>query len=279
MKRLLMIIGVVLALAALPALALAATPAEVAGTLAANYKAGKAQPLPSTMIKGLDVRGGYEIQGLMTAALIKGGEKVVGYKAGLTSPPAQKKFGAKGAVSGVMLGSMLHSGAKVNTKGYTRCMLEVEVGYLLAKDVTADVTPADVKSYVAKIMPAVEVPDIPFKSMKGLVPADLVAINVGARGYILGKAVDPAKVDPNKVTGKLVYKGKDMGKAVPGRAALGDQWKALAWTINNVRKHGGLVKKGMFIITGSLGRLYPGKPGSYKAVYTGGLEDIAFTIK
>jgi 2-keto-4-pentenoate hydratase len=279
MKRLVMVFGLVLALAALPALALAATPAGVANTLAHNYKAGKAQPLPSTMIKGLDLRGGYEIQGLMTAALIKGGEKVVGYKAGLTSPPAQKKFGAKGPITGVMLGSMLHSGAKVKTKGYTRCMLEVEIGYVLAKDVTKDVTPANVKAYVAKIMPAVEVPDIPFKSMKGLKPADLVAINVGARGYILGKAVAPAKVDPNKVTGKLVYKGKDLGKAIPGRAALGDQWKALAWTINNVRKNGGVVKKGMFIITGSLGPLYPGKPGFYKAVYTGGLGQISFSIK
>jgi 2-keto-4-pentenoate hydratase len=279
MKRFLIVSGLILALAALPALALSATPAEVAKTLAANYQAGKAQPLPSTLIKGLDERGGYEIQGLMTAALIKGGEKVVGYKAGLTSPPALKKFGAKGPVTGVMLGSMLHSGAKVNTKGYTKCMLEVEVGYLLAKDVTADVTPANVKSYVAKILPAVEVPDIPFKSMKGLVPADLIAVNVGARGYILGKPVDPAKVDPNKVTGKLVMNGKDVGKAIPGRAAMGDQWKALAWTLNNARAHGGLLKKGMFIITGSLGPLYPGKPGSYKAVYTGGLSDIAFSIK
>lgn len=279
MKRAFMIIGLLLALALLPALVLAASPAQVAETLAANYQAGKAQPLPSKLLKGLDLRGGYEIQGLMVAALIKGGAKVAGYKAGLTSPPAQKKFGAKGPISGVKLGSMLHPGGVVNTGAYQKCMLEVEIGYVLAKDITCEVTLANVKSYVAKIMPAVEVPDIPFASMKGLTPADLVAINVGARGYILGKPVDPAKVDPNKVTGKLVYNGKDVGKAIPGRAALGDQWKALAWTINNARKNGGLIKKGMFIITGSLGPLYPGKPGAYKAVYTGGLGDIAFTVK
>jgi 2-keto-4-pentenoate hydratase len=264
MKRALMIVGLVLALAALPALALAATPAVVAKTLADNYKAGKAYPLPSSLIKGLDERGGYEVQGLLTAELIKGGEKVVGYKAGLTSPPAQKKFGAKGPITGVMLGSMLHSGAKVSTKGYTRCMLEVEIGYMLAKDVTADVTPANVKSYVAKIMPAVEVPDIPFKSMKGLVPADLIAINVGARGYLLGKPVDPAKVDPNKVFGKLVYNGKDVGKAIPGRAALGDQWKALAWAINNARKSGGLIKKACSSLPAPWARCIPASPALIK---------------
>ena len=35
----------------------------------------------------------------------------------------------------------------------------------------------------------------------------------------------------------------------------------------------------MVIITGSLGRMYPGKPGSYKAVYTGGLDNLAFTVQ
>jgi len=213
------------------------------------------------------------------ADLLKDGGQVAGIKAGLTSAPAQKKFGAKGPVTGVLLASMGFKDGKVSTKGYQRCMLEVEVGYVLAKDVTADVTPDSVKSYVAQVMPAVEVPDIPFASMKGMVPADLVAINVGARGYVLGKPIDSAKVDVNKLTGKLVMNGKDVGKAVPSRAALGDQWKALAWSLNNARAHGGLIKKGMFVITGSLGPLYPGKPGSYKAVYTGGLGELAFTVK
>ncbi len=279
MKRRLLQAGLLLALVALPALALAGLTGKVAKQLSDNYRAGKAHPLPSGLIKNLDERGAYEVQGLYVANLLKAGDEVVGYKAGLTSKPAQKKFGAKGPITGVLLKSMEHKGGVVDTKGYQRCMLEVEIGYLLGKDVTGPVTPETVKSYVAKVMPAVEVPDIPFASLKGLIPADLVAINVGARGYVLGKPVDPKAVKVNAVTGKLVWNGKDLGKPVPARAALGDQWKALAWTINNVRKHGGLVKKGMFIITGSLGPLRPGKPGSYKAVYTGGLGEIAFTVK
>ena len=73
--------------------------------------------------------------------------------------------------------------------------------------------------------------------------------------------------------------GEELGKPVPGRAAMGDQWKALSWTLNNILKNGGEIKKGMVVITGSLGRMYPGKPGNYKAVYTGGLDDISFTIE
>ena len=54
---------------------------------------------------------------------------------------------------------------------------------------------------------------------------------------------------------------------------MGDQWKALSWALNN----GGDTKKGIGVITGSLGRMHPGKPGSDKAVYTGGPDNLAFT--
>jgi len=279
MKRICLILAALALMAALPALASAGSIGEAAQTLAANYKAGRPYAMPTSLVKGLDERGAYEVQGLLVAELLKEGDQVIGIKAGLTSPPAQKKFGAKGPVTGIMLASMLHKGNVVEAKPYQKCMLEVEIGYVLAKDVTSEVTPESVKEYVAQIMPAVEVPDIPFATMKGLAPVDLVASNVGARGYILGKPMDLKGIDVNAVTGKLMMNGKDLGKAVPGRAALGDQWKALAWAINNARAHGGLAKKGMFVITGSLGPLYPGKPGSYQAVYTGGLSEIAFTIK
>jgi 2-keto-4-pentenoate hydratase len=35
----------------------------------------------------------------------------------------------------------------------------------------------------------------------------------------------------------------------------------------------------MVIITGSLGRMYPGKPGDYKVIYTGHLDNLEFSIK
>ncbi|MGM0427296.1 MAG: hypothetical protein ACQEQ7_08675 [Thermodesulfobacteriota bacterium] len=118
-----------------------------------------------------------------------------------------------------------------------------------------------------------------FATFKGLAFTDIIADNVGARGFILGSPQPVDQVDPNAVTGRLFMDEKALGKPVPGRAALGDQWKALSWSINNVLENGGEIKKGMVVITGSLGRMYPGKPGSYKAVYTGGLKDVAFTIE
>lgn len=277
MRRLLILAGVaVLALSVMGAHQMG----DVADTLFQRYQAGQPVPLPNQLLEGkLDQRGAYEVQGLMAAKLIKAGHEILGYKAGLTSAPAQKKFSAPGPASGVLFDSMLRPGGVVLAKPYTKMMLEVEIGYRLADDVESPVTAKSVRDKVAAVLPVVEVPDLAFETFKGLSFVDIVAANVGARGVILGQEADPAAVDVNAATGQLFMGGQKIGPAVPGKAALGDQWKALAWTINNVREHGGLVEKGMLVITGSLGPMYPGKPGSYRAVYTGGLGEIAFTIE
>lgn len=273
-------VSLVLAASLVLGLATAALAVEkMAQVLHDQYKAGKPIPLPSKQMKNLDVETAYKVQAAFVNKLKAGGDQVAGYKAGLTSAPAQKKFKAPGPASGVLLASMVVKDGVVEADLFTKMMLEVEIGYRFGKDVTAPVTAQSVRKYVAAVMPAVEVPDLAFATFKGLTFEDIVAANVGARAVVLGKAVDPAKVDVNRVTGQLFYNGKSLGPAVPGKAALGDQWKALAWTVNNVLAHGGQVKKGMVIITGSLGRMYPAKPGSYKAVYTGGLGELAFQVK
>jgi len=252
---------------------------QVATTLFQNYQAGKPIPLPTATLPGLDERGAYEVQGLYVAKLLAAGDTVLGYKAGLTSAPAQKKFGAPGPATGMLLGSMLVKGDTVASAGFTKMMLEVEIGYRLAADVRQPVDAAGAKAAVAAVMPAVEVPDLNFATFKGLTFADIVAANVGARKVILGGEMPLGDMDLNAVTGQLIKDGKPLGAPVPGKAALGDQWEALAWCLNNLLKTGGLPKKGQVIITGSLGRMYPGAPGEYQAAYTGGLGGISFTIK
>ena len=252
---------------------------DVSQVLFENYEACKPVPLPSSLIPDLSVDRSYQIQKQLVSKFVQDGGVIVGYKAGLTSQPAQQKFKAPGPVTGVLLKNMEITDRQVKAKPFTKMMLEVEIGYRLNRDVETPTTPEDVKQLVDVVMPAVEVPDLNFATFKGLAFTDIIADNVGARGFILGPPQPVDQVDPNAVTGQLFMNGEALGKPVPGRAALGDQWKALSWSINNVLEKGGEIKKGMVIITGSLGRMYPGKPGSYKAVYTGGLDTLAFTVQ
>ena len=252
---------------------------DVPEVLYENYKASKPVPLPSSTFPDLSVKEAYSLQKQFVAKFIQNGDVVTGIKVGLTSPPAQKKFNAPGPVTGFLFKSMQVTDGKVLSKSYVKPNLEVEIGYRLNQDVNAPTSPDSVKQLIDEVMPAIEIGDVNFATFKGLLFTDIIADNVGPRGYILGNPQPMDKVDPNQVTGQLFMDGQALGKAVPGTAALGDQWKALSWSLNNVLANGGELKKGMFVITGSLGKMYPAKPGSYKAVYTGGLDEISFNVQ
>lgn len=252
---------------------------HVAQKLTEKYKACQPVPLPSSMISDLTMDQAYEIQAHLVESFVQNGAVIAGYKAGLTSQAAQDKFKAPGPMSGVLFQDMQITNSHVQTDSYLKPMLEVEIGYRLKKKVQGPTTPEKVKDLVDAVMPAVEIPDLNFDTMSGLTFKDLIADNVCARGFILGNPTPKDHVNPNAVTGQLFMNGEALGEPVSGRAALEDQWQALSWTINNVLKKGGQLKKGMVIITGSMGRMYPGKPGEYKAVYTGDMDNLEFTIK
>ncbi|MCF8042398.1 MAG: fumarylacetoacetate hydrolase family protein [Desulfarculaceae bacterium] len=270
-------------IAALVLLALACpAPAESDRNLALaiykNFQAGKALPLASKVMPGLTLAQAYGVQAALMSVFRSNQDQVAGFKAGLTSKAVQKRFGAKGPAFGVLMASMRRYGA-VNRKSYYRLMLEVEIGYLLGKPISSPVTHRTVREYVVGIAPAVELPDLAFDDLKAITLPDIVAANVTCRGFILGKTVRTDQVDPNAVQGQLWRGGKALGPAVNGKAALGSQWEALAWTVNQALALYGPLAEGSVIITGSLGPMFPGEPGSYRAVFSGGLGEVAFEVK
>lgn len=282
-RKCLFTVTAALALALALALAGPAAAADTGKDLASAYKAGKPLPLASQQQARLDEAGAYQVQAAYVAALVAGGEKPAGLKAGLTSKPAQDKFKAPGPVWGVLMESMRLApdgqGGPVGRAGYGRMMIEVEIGYILNQDITQPISAEKAPAYVDKVAPVVELPDLNFADMKSITWQDIAAGNVGPRGFIVGQARPLGDMSVNDVTGQLVMNGKAMGPAAPGRAALGDQWKALAWTVNSALKAGQKVSKGMLVITGSLGPMFPAKPGEYEARYTGGLESLKFTVQ
>ncbi|MFZ5586912.1 MAG: 2-keto-4-pentenoate hydratase [Thermodesulfobacteriota bacterium] len=257
--------------------ALAADP--VAMELFKQYKAVAPLALASQTVKDLDEAKAYRIQADLAELYKVHGGQISGYKVGLTSKPAQERFKATAPVGGVLFKSMQIADGVARLKGHGQMMLEVEIAYELKQEVTQPVEAAALPGLVAKVMPAVEAPDLKFTDMKSLTANDIIAANVGARAYILGKPVSPDGLDVNAVTGQLMRDGQAVGPAAPGRAALGDQWQALAWTINYALRQGLPVKAGMVFLTGSLGPMYPAQPGQHQAVYTGGLGELSFKVE
>ncbi len=274
------VLGLFLALVSVSAAApaLAASHEAFVQKIEAAYVAKKPYPLASQEIKDLSVEKAYEVQRAFVAAMVKKGEKIAGFKAGLTAEPVQTRFGMKEPVYGTLFASMLRKPGTVRLKDFSKMFIETEIGFRFKKDILKPVKDTEeLKSAVAIAFPAVELPDVSYTDMKALKGTDLIASNVAGRKVLIGKAAPFKSRDLNQVKVTLTLDGKEVTSGF-GKNALGDQWEALKWTVNNVLANGGEIKEGHIVITGVLSKIVPASAGAYKADY-GDFGSIEFVCK
>ena len=252
---------------------------KMAAQMTEAYLALKPLPCPASDLKITKPDQAYKVQSLYVGKLASKMGGIAGYKAGLTSAVAQKKFGYKEAVTGVLFNKgLMQPKAVVPKQGHVRLFIEVELAVYLKDDIKAPVaSEKDLLAHVASVAPAIELPDVNCGDLKRMSGLDIIASNVGSRAYIVGPAKKLQGLDLDKLAVSLSRDGKELAKGV-GSMSLGGQFKALLWSVNNLVKHSGPLKAGQFIITGSLTGLTPGKPGQYLTKY-GPLGEIAFVIK
>lgn len=253
--------------------------AEVIEAIVKAHAEVKPIALPSGQIAGLTIDQAYKLQNQLAKAILAKGDKVGGFKAGLTSEATQKRFGVDRALLGPLFKSgELSDGAVVNPKDYVRLFIETEVGYVAGAKIDKPVKDVEaLKKSIKEVFPAVELPDMRFDDMKNLKGPDIVVDVIGSSKYIVGKRVPANTVDVSTVVVTLNMDGNEVNK---GKAsdALGNQWDALLWLVNGAVAQGWTVEPGQVFITGALGNMIPGKPGKYEGNY-GPLGTLSFTVK
>lgn len=236
-------------------------------------------PLPSAQLPDLNPEKAYALQRELAKRIIEKGDKVSGFKGGLTSEATQKRFG----VDQPLLGPLFKSGelgpdAIVDPKSFTKLFIETEVGYVLGEKITEPVKDVDsLKKKIKEVFAAVELPDMRFADMKNLKGTDIIVDAVSCAKYIVGKRVPADQVDVTGVEVTLKLNGQEVNK---GKAsdALGDQWKALLWLVNGAVAQGWTLEPGYIFITGVMGNMLPGKPGKYEGDW-GKLGAFSWTVK
>ncbi len=250
---------------------------KMAAALLTAEKNAAATPTLSKEFKTTDVEFGYKVQNAYVDARLKT-EKIAGYKGALTAKPLMEKFGASDPATAVLFESGRFAEGSVITLSRKGIMLEEEVGFRFGKKIDKPLKDAaELKACVSAVFPAIEVPLVAFETLNGVTAFDMIAANVGSWGYIIGTEMPLDNLDLNAVEMKATCNGEAFN-AGKGSDALGDQWKALLWIVNNVVKHGRTVEPGQIVISGAMGAMKPAKPGSY-AVDFGSLGTISFEVK
>ncbi|MBK6632132.1 MAG: hydratase [Betaproteobacteria bacterium] len=245
--------NVIAAFAAALVLGACATVPPQSQQLAANFQAK--QPT-SGLSKDMTMEEASRIRDGLVAELSASQGKVVGYKAGLTNPAVQKRFGTNSPVRGVLLEKMLlDDGAEVPVKFGAIPFFEADL-VVVVKDegINQAKTPADVLKHVASIRPFIELPDLVTVKEQPLTAAVITSFNVGARLGVLGKPIAPSP-DMVDALGKMMVvmrdqDGKELAK-VPGAAILGHPLNAVVWLAEDMAKSGGKLRAGDILSLGS----------------------------
>ena len=256
----------------------AAAPSDLANILLQADIAKEPIPVLTATDKEMDLATAYAVQKsyLDTRLPVEG---LAGFKAGLTTEAAQKRFGVPYAVSGILFRSGACSGTPVISKEDFRIpMIETEIGFVVKKAIAMPMRDVDeLKQYIGTVMPAIELPDLGFADMKSLKGVDLIAANVSAVQFIRGSEVDREAFDLNQRKVVLRHNGQIVNQGI-GADAMGSQWEAALWLVNQVISQGWKVEPGHVLLTGALGQMIPGKSGSYEADY-GDFGKIVFEIR
>jgi 2-keto-4-pentenoate hydratase len=209
----------------------------------------------------------YRVQTRSVRAKLQGANPA-GFKAGLTSAPAQARFKTNDAVAGVLFKEgALQSTGTVSLREARGLHIEVEIAMRIGTAIDkplADV--AALRAHVDGIAPAIELPNLDYAQPQSLDAIDIIATNVAAAKYIVGEFVSPQQRDPNAVDVRLTCNDEEMftGK---GSDSLGDQWRAALWLVNKTLEQGWQIEPGQILLTGSLGKMLPGATGHCVASY------------
>ncbi|MFE4588386.1 2-keto-4-pentenoate hydratase [Streptomyces laurentii] len=210
----------------------------------------------------LDMRDGYAIQRELVGMLTAGGDRVVGYKAGLTSVPMQQMLGVDTPDYGPVLGSTVYeSGATVPGGVFIAPKVEAEIVFRLGMPLQGPgVTVAAAREAISEVMAGLEIVDSRIEGWR-IRLADTIADLASNGAVVLGPPVALPDDCDVRLIGMAFSRDGELVATGAGAAALGDPAAVVAWLANVLGEHGVTLEAGQLIMTGALHAAVPMSPG------------------
>ncbi|MDQ0190282.1 2-keto-4-pentenoate hydratase [Alicyclobacillus cycloheptanicus] len=227
----------------------------------------------------LTVEDAYQIQLYNVARKTREGDRVVGYKVGLTSQPMQQMLGVPEPDFGHLFASMHYQSGDVVEHPLIQPKVEPEIAFLLKEDLSGGrISVQDVIQAIAYVLPALEIIDSRVTDWN-IRLVDTVADNASAGCFALGDMpTDIHNVDLGTVGGTLRVNGQVVETGA-GAAVLGHPAASVAWLANKLNALGTTLQKGSVILSGSVSSAVPVKPGDRVSLSFGRLGRVAVTLR
>ena len=203
---------------------------------------------------------------------------VVGYKAGLTNPSVQKRFGVTEPLRGALLQRMLlQEGKDVPARFGARPVFEADLLVTVRNSAIHRArTHLEALKSLSLIVPFIELPDLVVAEGEKLSASLIVFINVGARLGVMGKGVpvEATEAFARSLAAMQVrvtdQDGRELAGA-SGSAIMGHPLNAVQWLAKDLERSGVTLKAGDVLSLGSFTAPMPPQPGLAVTVHYEGL--------
>jgi 2-keto-4-pentenoate hydratase len=198
------------------------------------------------------------VQQHLVRMLVEDGEKIVGYKVGLTSRPMQQMVGVDSPDYGPVLASTVFaSGAELPLSRFIAPRLEAEIVVVVGDRLAGPgVSVADAGRASVGVAAAMEVIDSRIAGWR-IKLADTVADLASAGAVVISGRVVPLAGLDARLIGMVLTRGGQLLDTGAGAAALGDPLRVVAWLANTLGAHGIALEPGQLVMTGSLHAAVP----------------------
>lgn len=230
----------------------APSPEEIAAILIAGERDRTEVAQFSDTHPAIDLATAYAAQKLFVQSKLDAGDRLVGYKLGLTSRNKQRAMGVDSPLYGRVTGSMLSTyGEPIPLDRFIHPRVESEIAFLLKDDVAA---PANVTSVLAAtdlIYGAVDVLDSRYRGFKFTL-SDVVADNASAGAFYLGPVARRPEDLQLHLIGCVVRVDGEVTMTAAGAAVMGHPAASVAWLANQLAAEGEKLQAGQLVFSGGV---------------------------
>jgi len=249
-------------------------------TLLKAYQEAKPTDPLTSMIGELSVEEAYDVQAMLVENKIQDGERIIGWKVGITSQAVMDQLKMDEPIFGCMTSRSHYSYLReVKASDFCKLAVEGEIAFVMGKPLRGPgVTNSDVITATSGIMGAVELVDCRIKDWKMSI-SEAIADNSLHAGVILGPFMRTVAGFDLGQEGVVMRKNGRVLASACGVEALGNPLNVVAWLANKLSEFDRKIQTGEIIMTGSLTRFFFVEPGDVLDVSYSNLGSIQFTVR
>lgn len=232
--------------------------ARAAADLLAAEQNGQQIGLLSLRHPDIGMDDAYAIQNAIYRAKIAAGDKVIGWKIGLTSKAMQYALNIDIPDSGILFDSMLFpNGGTVPAGRFIQPRVEAEIAFVMKSPLGgAQVTRADVLAATDYVAPALEILDTRILradpvSGRTRTVFDTISDNAANAGIVLGRARHAVDAFDLRWVGAIISRNQEVEETGLGAGVLNDPVESVVWLARRMAQYGQSITPGQIVLSGS----------------------------